>query len=147
MHKRAGGNRISGAYVNCFPSDVAIRPAGRKDLPASTAASAAFAATAAAAAATLGFGTCLIHIEGSPTDLGAIESSDSLVAFLGVRHLHETKAAGAPGIAVGHDAYAIDLTISLEQPAQLVFTGVEIKVANKNVLQADAPQLSYLSVG
>jgi hypothetical protein len=53
--------------------------------------------------------------------LGAIESCDRLLALLRIRHLNESEAARAAGIAVGHDAYAIYLTVSREELPQVVF--------------------------
>ena len=49
--------------------------------------------------------------------------------------------------AVGHDADAIDLAVGLEQLTQFVFRRVEIQVSHKDVLQASASGVSYLSVG
>jgi hypothetical protein len=123
-------------------------PAG-KALPAAapTAAPAAAAVATTSSGAPFGLRTRLVHIQGTSPKLGAIQRCNCLISFFGVRHFHETESPRTTGIPVGHDTHAIHLTVSLEQAAQFLFTGIEIQVTHKNVLHTDAPQLSYLSVG
>jgi hypothetical protein len=91
-------------------------------------------------------GTCFTYIQCAVAEQGAVQFGNRLLAIFRTGHLHESEPTRLARIAVLHDADAIDRTVSCEQLAQLVFTGIKAKVPNENVLQVDAPQLSYLSV-
>jgi hypothetical protein len=107
--------------------------------PASTIAAAATAiteASASAAAGVLGFGTGFIYVESAAADLRAVQCGDGFVALFVVGHFHKTKAAGASGIAVGHDADAIHWSIGFEDLAKFVFRSIEVQVPHKNVFQS-----------
>jgi hypothetical protein len=71
-------------------------------------------------------------------ELSTIQFGDRLVRISRAGHLHEDKAARLARITVGHDTYAINRTISCEQLAQFVFTGLVVKISNENVLHVDA---------
>ena len=71
-------------------------------------------------------------------ELSTIQLGDCLVRISRAGHLHEGNPARLARITIGHDSYAIDRTISCEQTAQLVFTGLLVKVPNEDVLHVDA---------
>lgn len=58
--------------------------------------------TSAAAATTRLARASLVHCESTATDIISIEFFDGATAVV-ITHLHETKAAGAAGIAIGDD--------------------------------------------
>jgi hypothetical protein len=78
--------------------------------------------------------------------LGAVQCGDSFLSVFRIGHFHETEAPRAAGIAVGHNADTVYLSVGLEQLPQLIFRSVEVEVPNKDVLQANCLCLSYLSV-
>src|ERR1700722_8944600 len=117
---------------------------------AATAASAAVttaisATVASTASGALGLGPSLVHVQGAPADLRAVERGDGLFSVLVAGHFHEPKPARTSRIAVGHDAYPIDLPVWLEQLPQLVFGGAEAEISDKNILHASASALSCRS--
>jgi hypothetical protein len=105
-------------------------------LPAS-AASAAFSAFPAPSGA-LWTATRFIDIQLALVELSTIQFGDRPIRIFRAGHLHEGKPTRLPRITVGHDTYAINLTINREQLAQLVFTGLVVKVSNEYVLHVDA---------
>ena len=60
---------------------------------------------------------------------------DGFLAFFGIGHFHKGESARSPGFAIGQNAYAIHLSVSLEKLAQLIFNRVEAEVSNENVFQ------------
>ena len=104
-------------------------------LPTS-AASAAFSAFPPPARA-LGPATRLIDIQLAAVELSTIQFGDRLVRVSRAGHLHEGRPTRLARITVGHDAYAIDRTISCEHLAQLVFANFVVKVPNEDVLYVD----------
>jgi hypothetical protein len=109
--------------IRCLLLIVALR------LPTS-AASAAFSAFPAPVGA-LWPATRLIDIQFAAVELSTIQFGDRLVRISRAGHLHERRPARLTRISVSHDTYAIDRTISCEQLAQLVFTGLVVKVPTK----------------
>jgi hypothetical protein len=104
---------------------------------AATAAPAAIpAATATTTAAALHLGTGFVDVQGAATYLGSVQGGDRFVSLFPVRHLHETKAARAAGVAIGHDADAVNLSMRLEHLSQFFLGRIEVKVPNENILQA-----------
>jgi hypothetical protein len=85
-------------------------------------------------------GASLVYVQRASADLAPVESGDGLVSIFRARHFHEPEAAGAASIPVGHDADAVHLPIRREKLAQFFFPGIEVEVANKNVLQANASE-------
>ena len=98
------------------------------------------------ATAALRFGSRFIHVQSASANLRAVERRNRLVSFLGVGHLDESEPARTSCIAVGHDAYAIHLSVHFKHLAQFFLGRVEIQVSNEDVLQAFASGVSYLSV-
>jgi hypothetical protein len=82
--------------------------------------------------------TRLIDIERAAVEVSTMQFGDRLVRISRAGHLHEGKPARLARITVGHDTYAINWTISCEQLAQFVFTGLVFKISNENVLHVDA---------
>src|SRR4029077_7393552 len=101
-----------------------------------TAISATASAVASTASGVLSLRTCFIYIERTSTDLRAIQSGNGLVAIFVTGHFHKTESARASGIAVRHDADAVDLPKRLKHLPQFVFRCVKAQVADKNILQA-----------
>jgi hypothetical protein len=92
------------------------------------------------ASAALDLRTRFIHIQRSSADLSAVQRCNGLLSVFCTRHLHEAEASRAPGIAVSHNADAVNLSVYLEELAQFVFRCVEIEVPNKDVLHAIASE-------
>jgi hypothetical protein len=105
---------------------------------ATTAATAAIPAATATttAAAALHLGTGFVDVQGAATYLSSVQGGDRFVSLFPVRHLHETKAARAAGVAIGHDADAVNLSVRLEHLSQFFLGRIEVKVPNENILQA-----------
>src|SRR5208337_3249999 len=93
-------------------------PTENRSLLAVPAASTTIPAAAPPAPATLGLGTRFIHVQLASANLGAVERSDGFVSILGTGHLNEAEAAGASGVAVGHDADPVDLSVGGKELAQ-----------------------------
>jgi hypothetical protein len=103
---------------------------------AATAAIPAATATTTTAAAALHLGTGFVDVQGAATYLSSVQGGDRFVSLFPVRHLHETKAARAAGVAIGHDADAVNLSMRLEHLSQFFLGRIEVKVPNENILQA-----------
>ena len=115
--------------------------------PAAVGATTAIAAISTTSTAAFDFRTRFVHVQGASTNLSAIECRDGFLSVLRARHLHEAEAARAPRVPIRHDADPVHLSIGGKKLAQFILRGIEVEVANENVLQADAPILRYLSVG
>src|SRR5437899_11738801 len=105
-------------------------------LPAS-AASASFSAFPVSTRA-LWPATRFIDIQLAAVQLSTIQFGDRLVRISRAGHLHEGKPPRLARITVRDDPYAIDRTISCKQLAQLIFSGLVVKVPNEDVLHLDA---------
>jgi len=103
------------------------------------AASATTAETTAASAVVLG--PSFVDIDGASTELAAVECGDGFFAIFIAVHFDEAKATGASGIAIGHDADTVDLTVAFENLPEFVFTGIETEIPHKDVLHASSPAL------
>jgi hypothetical protein len=95
---------------------------------------------AATAGAALDLGTRFVHVQSTPTDLAAVHRRDGLLSIFGACHFDKAEAARTSGIAISHDADAVDLSVCLEKFAQFVFRSVEVEVPNKYVLHANASE-------
>ena len=71
--------------------------------------------------------------EGTARALCAIESVNGAFCRVAVRHLDEAKAAGAAGLAVGHNPNRVDGTIRLEELTQVLLRGGKSQVAHKDI--------------
>jgi len=98
-------------------------------------------AAAETAAPALGFRASFVNVDGASAELTAIERSDGLLAVFVAVHFDEAESTGASSIAIGHDAHAVDLTVTFKNLPQLVFTSVEAEVPHKDVLHASSPAL------
>ena len=78
-------------------------------------------AISAAATGTLYLWARFIYVYRTTANLGAVQGGDRFLAFLGIRHLYESEAARTTCVAIGHDAYAIHLSVSSEELAQVIF--------------------------
>jgi hypothetical protein len=99
-------------------------------------------ATAATTTAAFGLGPRFIYVDGASADLRTVESGNCLFSIFVAGHLNETKAARAAGIAIGHDAHAVDLSVRFEELPKFIFIGVEAEIPHKNILHASASALS-----
>src|SRR5271155_751851 len=99
-------------------------------------------AAASTAAGVLGFGAGLVDVQRASADLRAIQRSDGLFSILVAGHFHKAEPARPPGIAVGHDADPVHLTVRLKHLPQFFFRCVKAQVADKNILHASASALS-----
>jgi hypothetical protein len=119
-------------------------------LPAIASAATAFASSAAAAAtpatAPLRFGSRFVDVQSASTNLGAIQRRNRFVSFLSVGHLDKAETTRASRVAVGQNAHTIHLSVHFKHLAQFFLGRVEIQISNKDVLQAVASGVSYLSV-
>ena len=62
----------------------------------------------------------------------ALSPSSPFVIF------HKAEPARAPGVAIGHDADAIHLTMGFEHLPQFFFRSIEVEIPNENILQANS---------
>jgi hypothetical protein len=79
----------------------------------------AAAATATPAALTLRSG--FVHVHRPAAEFGAIESCNSPVRFIRIRHLHESKSARTASFPISHDAHTFDSPVCLKHSAQTIF--------------------------
>src|SRR5690349_3490669 len=91
-----------------------------------TTATAAVATATAALLALLG----LVHTERPTVEGLAVHALDGLGRFIGAAHGHEREAAGATGLAIGHEVDVGDRAELLEGSAHAVGVRVERKVSN-----------------
>src|SRR5271155_2415129 len=144
----AGANSYSELLFWAFISDSEWLVAASTTAATATAATvpAAIAAPASAVASTaagvLGFGAGLVDVQRASADLRAIQRSDGLFSILVAGHFHKAEPARPPGIAVGHDADPVHLTVRLKHLPQFFFRCVKAQVAYKNILHASASALS-----
>jgi len=106
---------------------------------AATTASAPIATTTAAA---LGLGAGFVDVDGAPANLATVEGCDRFFAVFVAGHLDKTETAGAAGIAIGHDAHTVHLSVTFEKLPELILTGIEAEVSYKDILHASSPALS-----
>ena len=92
-------------------------------------------ATTARTRTALCFRTRLIHIQRPAAHIGAVQSRDCPLRFAFIRHLHESKAPGPPGLPIGHDAHSFYRAIGFEERSNRFLTNTEIEVAYKNIFQ------------
>jgi hypothetical protein len=111
-----------------------------------TATATTIATVSATASATFYLRTGFVDVQSAAPELSTVQGGDGFVSIFGVGHLHKTKAARASGVAVGHDADPVYLSVCLEHLPQFFFRSVEVEVANKNILQANRLYVSYLRV-
>ena len=112
--------------ADAFSNLPAVLPAA-----ASAAITAAIATTTTAAAIFLGAG--FIDIQRPSIHVAAIETGNGLFAFAVVAHFHEAKPAGAAGVPVGHDVYAVNSTIRLKQASNGIFRCIEAEITYENI--------------
>src|SRR5712692_3338736 len=104
-------------------------------------ASPATGALAAWAAAALCFRPRLVHVQGAPAQLFAVERRNGFLSFSGIRHFDECKSSRTAGVAIGHNANLLDCAMRFEQGPQLCFAGTVRDVANKKLLHRIFPRL------
>jgi hypothetical protein len=103
------------------------------DLPAAFLTSAAVTAEAAAATAAAFFRAGFVDAESAAIHVTAIERGDGAVSLAVIAHFHESKAAGATCVAVGHDIHAVYGAILLKQRPDGAFGGVETEISYKYI--------------
>jgi hypothetical protein len=102
--------------------------------PVSAAISASASTVASAAAGVLRLGTRLVHVERATADLRAIQRSNSFFSILVAGHFHKAEPARPSGIAVGHDADPVHLSVRLKHLPQFFFRRVKAQISYKDVL-------------
>jgi hypothetical protein len=116
-------------------------------LPAASTSAAAFAITSTTTAArSLGFRTRLVHVQRATTQLSSVQSGDCAFCFFRIGHLYESESSRAPSLPVGHNTYAVDLSVRFKHLAQLILGCIEVEISYKDVFQAGASDRSYLNV-
>src|SRR5437763_8457238 len=121
-----GPSRPHGSATTELPAAAAAAAAATAatTVPAARTATAAATATeaaTAAAAATAGAGALgLLDLDGAAVQARAVELADRRLGFLVRRHLDETEAAGAAGIAIGDDARGLDVAARGERFPQTI---------------------------
>jgi hypothetical protein len=105
----------------------------------STAAPTAVTTTTAAA---FHLRTGFVNVDRASAELGTVERRDGFFTVFAAAHFDEAEAARTTRVAVGHDAYAVHLSVRLERLAQFVFTCIEAEVTYENILHASASALS-----
>lgn len=102
----------------------------------------------ATASAALPFGSGFVDVDIPPSDLCAVERRDRFFIVFVVRHFYKSEASRTTRVTVGHDRNAIYRAVWAKQLSQMVFGGVEIEIAYKDVLHQIHPLfVSYLNVG
>jgi len=71
--------------------------------------------------------------DGTAGEFFALESFNGGFSRPAVRHLHEAKAARAPGFTVSNDVDLFHSTILLEELAEVLISGSIREIANKDV--------------
>src|SRR5581483_1092793 len=82
----------------------------------------------------ISFGSSFIHAQGATAQLRAVEGRNRFFRFAGIRHLDKSKAACAPGIAIGDDVYIFHRAVRGEKAAQVRVGCVVGQVANVKAL-------------
>ncbi len=101
-------------------------PLGACCLVAATAA----AATTAAAVAVLGF----VDLDVAAAEVGAVEGADGVLGGTLLRHLHDSEAARAAGLAVRDHGYGLDRAMPTEEILEIRLGAIEGKVADVKFL-------------
>ncbi len=115
-------------------------------LPTTTSISIAFARPATPSTS-LHFGSSFVDVDTPPSELGAIERGDCFFTVFVIRHFHKSEASRTTRVTICHDRGAIYRAVWAKQLAQIVFGGVEIEIAYKDVLHDYPLFVSYLNVG
>jgi hypothetical protein len=146
--KRTAINREFETLVVLKTLDLPAASTAAATTPAPAVASAISATTSAIASATSGVFSLwagLVHVKRTSSYLRAVQCGDGLFPVFITGHFHKAESAGASGIAVGHDADPIYLSVRLEHLAQFVFRCVKAQVANENILHASSSAVSCRS--
>jgi hypothetical protein len=69
-------------------------------------------ATLTATAPSLGFWSCLIHVQGTPTHIAAVDTGNCLLGFLIVVYLDKSEPARLAGVTSTHYVDALHLPIT-----------------------------------
>src|SRR5215217_988980 len=76
---------------------------------------------------------CLIHREGSPLNLLALELGNRRSGGAAIGHLDKAKAFGATGITVRNHPDLVHRAIRLEELAEIMISCTEGKIADKDI--------------
>src|SRR5256886_697139 len=113
-------------------------------LPAPSARGSAEAPRVPPTAATRAAGRGLLHPELTAVQVLAVELRDRLIGLFRRGHLHETEAARATGLAIGHDGGRFDLAGRREHFAKSLRRRGERETADEQFLRHGAPPLLLL---
>jgi len=106
--------------------------------PAATTAAAISAATAA-----LFLRTGHIDVQSPAVDFAAIQSGDRLIALAVVAHLHESKALGSSGFAVGYDIDTVNCAVRCKERSNCIFRSLKAEISNKNIFHGNFSFLKF----
>jgi len=84
-------------------------------------------------------GPCLVHFQGSPGELLAVQPGDRGERMLLAGHLHETESSELPGKHFAHQLHRPDLAERLEQFRYFCFGHIGTEIAHKDVHRVRAP--------
>src|SRR5262249_20229588 len=99
----------------------------------SIAATPASSAAITPAAYTLRFRPSFVDVQSPSIKFSAVEFGNCAIGVRVTAHLHESKASGLPGIAVGHELDGFNSAVLFEQRSNLVLRGLEAEVPHKNL--------------
>jgi hypothetical protein len=74
-----------------------------------------------------------IDREGTATKLLALKPRNGALSGPLIRHFDETKPAGVPGVAVGHNPNRVYSTIRFEELAEVLLSSSERKIPDKDI--------------
>jgi hypothetical protein len=112
-------------------------PTAAATAAAAAATATAVATTAAAATRTILTRTGLVDVDGTTTEVLAIQGFDRRVGLTGVGHFDERESTGATGFAVGDDGDIRNFTVGLEGVADFVFSSAKGEVSNEELHERD----------
>src|SRR5262249_59049037 len=77
----------------------------------------------------------------------AVEGRDRLLGLVLVLHFYESESAGPAGVAVGHDASAVDGAVSFKEAPDRVFRRVEFQVSYEDILHSSSRRFEAGRIG
>src|SRR5262249_9186817 len=107
---------------SCLPARFATLPRSTT-IVAATSPTGPSKALSEVAARTLYLGPGLVHFQRAPRQIGAVQSSNSLLGSARIGHFYKSKPSGSAGIAVCDDVDILHLSVDREHVSQLRFGG------------------------
>jgi hypothetical protein len=139
---------VTAAAFAAITAVATVTPIATAAITTTTAATATefTARTTAAAARTAGAGTIFlgtrdVHGQGAIIELGAIQSLDGFLGFLGGGHGYKSESAGTPSHAIHHQIGFENGAMGAERFMEIILRRIEGKISNKQFI-AHFDQLS-----